>query len=66
MQETIDQAVARILERESVDDSLDMKEIDSLARAEIIVMAEEMYKLSLSNEQILGLKTLGDLKALVK
>lgn len=40
--------------------------VDSLGRAEIIVTAEEMFSIELTNGEIMGIKTYGDLEALIK
>jgi acyl carrier protein len=59
--------VRRIAECESIDDSLLIDDLDSLARAEVIVAVESEFGVQLSNEEILTkMKTFGDLKRLIE
>ncbi len=52
----------RIFKVDILDREIDMKSIDSLGRAEVILLAEEVLGVELSDKQILGMKTLGDLE----
>lgn len=50
-----------VTERDDIDETFVLSELDSLARVEIIVEAEERLGIQLTNEEIAGLETLEDL-----
>lgn len=58
--------VAKVCEVEDLPKSFALDNVDSLARAEIIVLAEESFKISLTNQEILSLSTYGDLLELIE
>lgn len=61
------QEMLRICEVPQLDRDFSLKDrLDSLARAEIIVTVEQEFGRELTNEEILSLKTYGDLEDLVK
>ena len=51
---------------DKVDGAFDLAGLDSLARAEVIGIAEEVHKVELTNKDILGLSTLAQLEKLIK
>ena len=57
--------LCKVLEIDSIDDDFDFKDVDSLMRAEIILLTEEHIGKMLTNEQILEMKTFKDLKAIL-
>lgn len=53
--------VCDICEIDAIHDDYDLSQVDSLARAEIIVTAEEMFSKTFTNTDILSFKTFKDL-----
>ena len=50
----------------TVGDEFPLEEIDSLGRAEIIVTVEEQFGIQLTNEEIMNMKTYGELISIIK
>lgn len=58
--------MARIFEVTELPRSHSLKSIDSLGRAEVITYTEEIFGISLSNEEILKCQTFGDVEDIIK
>lgn len=64
--EKFNEGMKTIFEMDVIPEDTILKEaIDSLSMAEIIIYAEDELGVQLNNEQILGLKTYGDLLCVV-
>lgn len=65
----LEEAICKELNLESINDDFvfnDDNGVDSLARAQIIVLAEETLGRQLTNDQIISMKTYGDLRKFLK
>lgn len=49
-----------------IDDAFVLDQVDSLGRAELIVQVETDFGVQLTNSEILGMKTFGDLVVILK
>mgnify|MGYP001609406711 CR=1 FL=1 len=59
--------ILHICERAIVGKDFDMKEnVDSLSRAEIIITAETIFGIELTNEEMISYKTYGDLEKMIR
>jgi len=64
--EEFEKQIEMVLEIDNIDDKFELCGLDSIARAEVITLAEECFSIMLTNKDILGLTTYGELKKLVK
>lgn len=63
--DALDKEIDRIFEKENTPNDALLSEIDSLARAELIVAVEEIVGKQLTNEQVYAFKTVKDIKDLL-
>jgi acyl carrier protein len=66
MQKELLDKLAVICEQKELTSDFLLSEIDSLSRAELIVTVEEAIGVMLSNEEIIAMKTFGDLESMIE
>ena len=64
MNETLDKLLKQIFETDEVTDDMQICDLDSLAKAELIVELEIIFRKHFDNQMIKSLKTVKDVKGL--
>ena len=66
MMQEFEKQICESMGIEKLEDDFSLEEVDSLTRAEIITLAEDLFSVSLTNADVIGLDTYLDLKKLIK